>query len=146
ENVYKLPAGYRLLASRNDGVRTERYWDVRFAGSGPIGEDDAAVELKERLLAAVEGQLMSEVPLGAFLSGGVDSSAVVASMARLSAEPVNTCSISFGDPAYNESKYARLVAERYRTSHVERQVDPDDFSLLDTLASIYDEPFADSSA
>ena len=78
---------------------------------------------------------MTEVPLGAFLSGGVDSSAVVAMMANLMGEPVNTCSISFGDPAFNESQYAQGVADRYHTRHNVEQVDHDDFDLIDKLAS-----------
>ncbi len=90
--------------------------------------------------------MIAEVPLGAFLSGGVDSSAVVALMAGLSAEPVNTCSIAFSDPAFNESEFAQTVANRYRTNHHVEQVESDDFDLIDTLASLYDEPYADSSA
>jgi asparagine synthase (glutamine-hydrolysing) len=86
------------------------------------------------------------VPLGAFLSGGVDSSAVVASMAAVSAEPVNTCSISFADPAFDETRYALQIAERYRTRHRVERVESDDFDLIDLLARTYDEPFADSSA
>ena len=91
-------------------------------------------------------RLVSEVPLGAFLSGGVDSSAVVAIDGEASLEPVNTCSISFDDPAYDETRFARLVADRYRTRHHVGQVVSDDFGLLDQLAAIYDEPYADSSA
>ena len=91
-------------------------------------------------------RLISEVPLGAFLSGGVDSSAVVATMAGLSAEPVNTCSIAFADPNYDESAYALQVAQRYRTRHFVDRVESDDFDLIDTLARLYDEPYADSSA
>jgi asparagine synthase (glutamine-hydrolysing) len=90
--------------------------------------------------------LISEVPLGAFLSGGVDSSAVVTAMAAASAEPVNTCSIAFADPAFDESSYALQVAERYRTRHFVDRVESDDFDLIDALARLYDEPFADSSA
>jgi asparagine synthase (glutamine-hydrolysing) len=90
--------------------------------------------------------MVADVPLGAFLSGGVDSSAIVAMMAGLSKDPVNTCSISFGDPAYNESKFAAQVAERYRTQHRVEQVNADDFNLIDILAGLYDEPYADSSA
>jgi asparagine synthase (glutamine-hydrolysing) len=89
---------------------------------------------------------MAEVPLGAFLSGGVDSSAVVAMMAGESEEPVNTCSIAFGEKSYDESDFAARVAERYRTNHHVEAVAADDFELLDRLASLYDEPFADSSA
>ncbi len=86
------------------------------------------------------------MPLGAFLSGGVDSSAVVAMMAKASAEPVNTCSIAFADPAFDESRYAQQVADRYRTRHFVERVESDDFDLIDTLARVYDEPYADSSA
>jgi len=91
-------------------------------------------------------RMVAEVPLGAFLSGGVDSSAVVAVMARLSDDPVNTCSISFGDPEFNEAQYAAMVAERYTTTHRVEQVDPEDFDLVERLADLYDEPYADSSA
>jgi len=90
--------------------------------------------------------MISEVPLGAFLSGGVDSSAVVAVMAGLSKTPVNTCSISFVDPAFDESRFAQQVADRYRTRHFVDRVESDDFDLIDTLAAVYDEPYADSSA
>ncbi|MCK5354646.1 MAG: asparagine synthetase B, partial [Methyloprofundus sp.] len=89
---------------------------------------------------------IADVPLGAFLSGGVDSSAVVAMMAGLSTDPVNTCSISFGDPKFNESQFAAQVAGQYNTAHRVEQVDPEDFSLMGKLAGIYDEPYADSSA
>jgi asparagine synthase (glutamine-hydrolysing) len=90
--------------------------------------------------------MISEVPLGAFLSGGVDSSAVVAMMAEVSAAPVNTCSISFSDAKYDESQYAQQVAQRYRTRHHVERVESDDFDLIDLLARLYDEPYADSSA
>ena len=90
--------------------------------------------------------MIADVPLGAFLSGGVDSSAVVATMAGLSNETVNTCSIAFSDPKYDESVYAKMVADRYKTRHHVDRVDSDDFDLLDTLVDLYDEPYADSSA
>jgi asparagine synthase (glutamine-hydrolysing) len=90
--------------------------------------------------------MISEVPLGAFLSGGVDSSAVVAIMAGLSNTAVNTCSIGFSDPAFNESEFAKMVADRYKTNHYLDIVESDDFDLVDTLAKLYDEPYADSSA
>jgi asparagine synthase (glutamine-hydrolysing) len=91
-------------------------------------------------------RMIAEVPLGAFLSGGVDSSAVVATMAGISAEPVNTCSIAFDDPKFNESEFAQKVADRYKTRHFVETVKSDDFDLIDTLAALYDEPYADSSA
>jgi asparagine synthase (glutamine-hydrolysing) len=122
------------------------YWDVPFGQSPDGDEESLGRELIERLREAVRIRLISEVPLGAFLSGGVDSSAVVAMMAGLSKDPVNTCSISFGDPKFNESDFARKVAEMHRTDHRVEQVDTDDFDLLDKLAGLYDEPYADSSA
>jgi asparagine synthase (glutamine-hydrolysing) len=147
KHAFKLPPGHTLTIQRGKPVpATKEYWDLLFQPGDRISERDAQAELIERLREAVKIRLISEVPLGAFLSGGVDSSAVVAMMAGLSDDPVNTCSISFGDPKYNESEYAREVAERYRTNHRVEQVDSDDFDLVDTLASLYDEPYADSSA
>ena len=147
KSALKLPPGHHLtLGPGQRRAEPVEYWDVPFHPV-PIG-DEAALreELIERLREAVRIRLIAEVPLGAFLSGGVDSSAVVALMAGLSADPVNTCSISFGDPRYNESEFAQAVAERYRTAHRVEQVDPDDFALVDKLADLYDEPYADSSA
>ena len=146
-NVFKLEPGHTLLVRRGDTcLRTRQYWDADFSPNGVSDPEQAGRELIERLREAVDIRLISEVPLGAFLSGGVDSSAVVALMAGLGDEPVNTCSISFGDPDYDESKYAAMVAEQYHTNHHVGEVSPDDFSLLDKLAGIYDEPYADSSA
>ena len=143
----KLPPGCTLSVKRGAALPQPReYWDVPFKPGSALTLQAAQDELIERLREAVRIRLVSEVPLGAFLSGGVDSSAVVAMMAGCSTDPVNTCSISFGDPAFNEAAYARDVAERYRTRHFVERVDTDDFDLLDTLAEIYDEPFADSSA
>ena len=122
------------------------YWDVVFAPDASINESDALDGLRARLAESVNMRLISEVPLGAFLSGGVDSSAVVATMAGLSSEPVNTCSISFDDPAFDEAAFAQQVADRYRTNHRVERVAADDFDLIDRLAGIYDEPYADSSA
>ena len=119
---------------------------MAFTLDSRLSADEAAEELVERLKASVKLRMIAEVPLGAFLSGGVDSSAVVATMAGLTPEPVNTCSISFSDPAYDESEYARTVAERYRTRHFVDRVESDDFDLIDALARLYDEPYADSSA
>jgi asparagine synthase (glutamine-hydrolysing) len=144
--VWKLPPGHRLTLRRGQAYRAESYWDVGFRRDDAITEAAAGDELVERLREAVRSRLISEVPLGAFLSGGVDSSAVVAMMAGISADPVNTCSISFGDRDYDESRFAQQVAERYHTNHRVERVDPDDFSLVDHLAWLYDEPYADSSA
>jgi asparagine synthase (glutamine-hydrolysing) len=106
-HAFKLPPAHVLTLRRGQAVGEPRaYWDVPFEPMGPISEADASTELIDRLREAVKIRLISEVPLGAFLSGGVDSSAVVAMMAGLSKEPVNTCSISFGDPAFNEAQFA----------------------------------------
>jgi len=145
--VFKLPPGCTLTLKRNrPAPQPVEYWDVPFSAAAAPSDEAAVDELMSRLRESVRLRMISDVPLGAFLSGGVDSSAVVATMAGLVREPVVTCSISFGDPAFNESTYARAVAERYRTRHHVEQVDPDDFSLVDRLARLYDEPFADSSA
>ncbi len=143
----KLPPAHTLLLRRGQPVpEPRRYWDVRFTCDNPIGEADALEELQHRLRESIRLRMISEVPLGAFLSGGVDSSAVVATMAGLSDSPVHTCSIAFDDPAFNESEFAQMVAERYRTDHYVETVKSDDFDLIDTLAALYDEPYADSSA
>jgi asparagine synthase (glutamine-hydrolysing) len=147
KGVFKLPPGCTLLLTRGATASAPvEYWDVPFKSAPPPSEREAGEELIGRLRESVRLRMISDVPLGAFLSGGVDSSSVVAMMAGLSDKPVVTCSISFGDPAYNESAYARTVAERFGTDHHVEQVDPDDFSLVDRLATLYDEPYADSSA
>ncbi|WP_341643595.1 XrtA/PEP-CTERM system amidotransferase [Thauera sp. SDU_THAU2] len=143
----KLGPGESLCIRRGQPVpEPKQYWDVRFTLDNPLSLDDATAELTERLRESVRLRMISEVPLGAFLSGGVDSSAVVATMAGLSNEPVNTCSIAFDDPKFNESEFAQMVADRYRTNHFVETVKSDDFDLIDTLAALYDEPYADSSA
>jgi asparagine synthase (glutamine-hydrolysing) len=143
----KLEPAHTLLVRRGQPLPSPRpYWDVRFTTDAKITVEDASAELKRRLTESVRLRMISEVPLGAFLSGGVDSSAVVAAMAGLSPEPVNTCSIGFDDPAYNESAFAQMVADRYATRHRVETVKSDDFDLIDTLAALYDEPYADSSA
>lgn len=147
KGVYKLAPGCTLSLKRGGpSSQPVQYWDVPFKTAGPITEDEAREELIRQLRESVKLRLIADVPLGAFLSGGVDSSAVVAMMAGISAEPVATCSISFGDAAFNESAYAQAVAQKFATRHHVEQVDPDDFSLLDRLATLYDEPYADSSA
>lgn len=146
-DAYKLPPGHTLTLRRGRALPQSReYWDVPFQPRVEISEPEAQEEMLRLLRESINMRLVSEVPLGAFLSGGVDSSAVVAIMAGLSNEPVNTCSISFGDPAFNESAYAAQIAARYKTNHRVEQVDADDFDLINKLAAIYDEPYADSSA
>jgi asparagine synthase (glutamine-hydrolysing) len=147
KNVYKLEPGYCLTLQRGQPTYQPRqYWNISFTTRPAQDEQETSEELIARLREAVKIRMVADVPLGAFLSGGVDSSAIVAMMAGLSKDPVNTCSISFGDPAYNESTFAATVAERYHTQHRVEQVNADDFSLIDQLAGLYDEPYADSSA
>ncbi|MCM8595412.1 XrtA/PEP-CTERM system amidotransferase [Accumulibacter sp.] len=143
----KLPPGHTLTLRRGQpSPEPSQYWDVRFTTDNDCSLAEACAQLDERLRESIRLRMISDVPLGAFLSGGVDSSAVVALMAGLSAEPVNTCSIAFDVPAFNESTFAQKVADSYRTNHHCDVVASDDFDLIDTLARLYDEPYADSSA
>jgi len=147
KQTQKLPPGYTLTIKRGQSLpQPMQYWDVPFKSVAPISLEDAEQELIDRLREAVKIRMVAEVPLGAFLSGGVDSSAVVAMMAGLGNEPVKTCSIGFNDKAFNESEFAKQVADRYHTHHHVETVDTDDYDLIDTLAALYDEPYADSSA
>jgi asparagine synthase (glutamine-hydrolysing) len=145
--VKKLAPAHCLLVRRGEPVPEPRaYWDVRFLDDMAAHRDEVAEELILRLREAVRMRMIADVPLGAFLSGGVDSSGVVAMMAGLQTEPVSTFSIAFGTKGWDESAYAEQIARRYTTDHHVRTVDPNSFDLLDRLATIYDEPFGDSSA
>ncbi|OUS08103.1 asparagine synthetase B [Gammaproteobacteria bacterium 54_18_T64] len=147
QDVYKLDPGHTLTITQGQGeLRSREYWDIPFTPVAYSCEQDLEDELIHRLREAVDIRMVAEVPLGAFLSGGVDSSAVVAMMAGLQDKPVNTCSIGFDVKGYDESIYAQEVAEQFNTQHHVNIVDPDDFDLIDELAGLYDEPFADSSA
>jgi asparagine synthase (glutamine-hydrolysing) len=147
KDVYKLEPGYTLTIKQGEKIlKPKQYWDVPFVSNGILTVSDATDALIEHLSEAVKIRMVADVPLGAFLSGGVDSSAVVAMMAHGTNDPINTCSISFSDPSFNESEYASQVAERYRTNHQVEEVNPDDFDLIDKLSGLYDEPYADSSA
>jgi asparagine synthase (glutamine-hydrolysing) len=143
-SIRKLPAAHYLVATRGRPIAVRRYWSPLEALGNPAVPTDAA--LIEGLARAVESRLISDVPLGALLSGGVDSSAVVALMAEQSTGPVRTFSIGFGEQDFDETVYAQAVAARYGTDHDVRAVDPDDFSLIARLPQIYDEPFGDISA
>jgi asparagine synthase (glutamine-hydrolysing) len=148
EGVHKLGPAQTLKLVRNGALAQPRqYWDPELVPRpGNASVEDLAAELASRLRRSVEMQMVSDVPLGAFLSGGVDSSAVVAMMAETSTTPVRTCSISFGNPQFDESKYAALVANKFKTTHNVERVDGNDLELIDKLAGLYDEPYADSSA
>ena len=145
--VHKLPAGHSLLLRHDAPLPAPRqWWDVSFAERHKGRAADLEAELLHLLRQAVTSRMVADVPLGAFLSGGVDSSAVVALMAEVSGNPVNTCSIGFDVAALDETGYAADVAKRFGTNHRARQVSPDDFDHVDTLAAMFDEPFADASA
>ncbi len=145
--VYKLPPGFALTLKRGQPrALPKQYWDMPFVPVAVKDEAEACEELVRRLQESIRLRMIADVPLGAFLSGGVDSSAVVAMMATQSTTPVNTCSIGFDDPAYNEVGFAQQVADRYHTAHHVETVAAGDFSLVGKLAQVYDEPYADSSA
>ena len=145
--VEKLPAGhYRLLEHGREPAAPVQWWDVSFAERSTGSAADLGAQLLHRLREAVTSRMTADVPLGAFLSGGVDSSSVVALMAEASPEPVTTCTIGFDDSGHDESEYARTIAARFGTRHHQRQVSPHDFGEIDRLATIFDEPFADASA
>jgi asparagine synthase (glutamine-hydrolysing) len=146
EGVHKLEPGHLLMTSPGKGLRRERYWEVCFEPDHSRSEEDFAEELRALLKESVGLHLVSDVPLGAFLSGGIDSSAVVATMAQLTASPVKTFSVGFSDQEYNELPHARLVAERFGTEHHELMLEPDALDILEDLAWYLDEPFGDPSA
>jgi len=143
--IQKLPPGHFLEYSRGN-LTIRRYWDVPAYGNKPPKSEEECLEaLESKLAEAVRIRLMSEVPLGALLSGGVDSSIVVALMARASSSPVKTFSIGFAEDRFNESQYARIVAERFGTEHHEMIVDPNIEETIAYLSSMLEEPFGDSS-
>ncbi|MFH1147823.1 MAG: XrtA/PEP-CTERM system amidotransferase [Pseudomonadota bacterium] len=145
KNIHKLPAGHILLSDAR-GREVKEYWDVSFARTDEKPEEQWTEEIVELLSEAVRIRLISEVPLGAFLSGGVDSSSVVGLMSTLMSDPVITNSIGFKETAFNELDYAREVAGLFNCRHHEYTVTPDALDVIDKLAFHYDEPFADSSA
>jgi asparagine synthase (glutamine-hydrolysing) len=144
--VRKLPPG-SVLTLEGGRVAIEPYWRLDHGGEARGGDDRELIEeLREQVRGAVRRRMVSDVPLGAFLSGGIDSSAVVATMAEQSSRPVRTFSIGFTDDRYDELSQARLIAERFGTDHEELVVTPDAVEILPQIVRQYGEPFADSSA
>lgn len=144
-NIHKLPPGH-LLEFADGKLSVRQYWDVPAYGTQePRSEEECLEEMEQRLAEAVRIRLISDVPLGALLSGGTDSSTVVALMARASSKPVKTFSIGFANQDFNEADYARIVAKRFATEHHELVLEPDIGETLDKLTRILEEPFADSS-
>jgi len=143
--IRKLPPGHLLEFERGE-LRIQQYWDLpQYATYSPSSEEECLVEMERRLAEAVRIRLISDVPLGALLSGGTDSSIVVALMARASSDPVKTFSIGFKQADFNEAPYARLVAERFHTDHHELILEPDIVGTVEKLTRSLEEPFGDSS-
>jgi asparagine synthase (glutamine-hydrolysing) len=145
KSIRKILPGHYLTVS-SQGLRETQYWDLSFGEIDELTEKQWADKLFDGLQEAVRVRLMSEVPLGAFLSGGVDSSSVVAMIQNATEGPVITTSIGFDEKYFDELPYARSVASRFATTHYEQVVRPDAMAVLEKLAWHYDEPFADSSA
>jgi len=141
--ISKLPPGHSLTL-KDSKISISEYWDLRFS-ERERSEDDLCEELRELLRDAVRIRLMSDVPLGAFLSGGIDSSAIVALMSAEMSQPVKTFSIGFKESSYNESSFARIVSERFKTEHHEFTIEPNALELTEKLVAHLDEPFGDFS-
>lgn len=151
KGISKLPPGHCMKLSLGGGsggdlFQIRRYWDVKYDPDHSLTEEDWVEAIRAKIEEAVRIRLVSDVPLGAFLSGGIDSSAVVAMMNRAGASPINTFSIGFREKDFSETGYARAVSERFGTTHHEMTVEPDAMELLPQLAWDFDEPFADASA
>jgi asparagine synthase (glutamine-hydrolysing) len=147
KGVEKLPAGHSLLLRHDASMpKPVKWWDVSFAERRRGSAADLEAELLHLLRDAVSSRMVADVPLGAFLSGGVDSSSVVALMAEAGREPVRTCSIGFDVASADETRYADEVAALFGTDHRKRIVSADDFGAIDPLVAMFDEPFADASA
>ncbi len=143
--IRKVLPGHYLEASAS-GIRETSYWELSFGNVENRSEEEWCELLRHELCEATRVRLMSDVPLGAFLSGGLDSSSVVAMMSHLMKRPVTTCSIGFEEQEYNEANFARQVAQQFHTDHHEEVVRPNALEILNKLVWHYDEPFADSSA
>ncbi len=147
EGVTKLPAGHFMLCEAGKRIpQPRRWWDIDFTQRASGSEADLSAELMHLMREAVQSRMVADVPLGAFLSGGVDSSSVVALMSETSAHSVKTCSIGFDVSALDETGYAERIAQSFGTDHRARTVNRDDYHAIDVLATMFDEPFADASA
>ena len=148
KDIFKLEPGYSLIIE-NGNLKKTQYWDVEFINEKNSRHDEENIleEFEELFYDSIKIRMRSDVPFGAFLSGGLDSSSVVAAMSKLSTRPVKTCTIGFASKDYDERMLARLVAEKFSTEHTERIVEPSDATtIMQKLAWHYDEPFGDSSA
>lgn len=147
DGMNRLPAAHKLVVERGGEPQVSRWWQLEFEPKWKIDDQEAVDKARELLAGAVERRLISEVPLGVFLSGGIDSSTIVALMAERSSKPVQTFSIGFEEERYSETHFARQVADRYRTDHHEFVFRAEDLiRVIDESVSAFDEPLADSAA
>lgn len=144
QDIHKLKPGYWIKVSQS-GVQQQQYWDLSWNQVSEKSEQELSSDLIELLKTCTKDRMVSDVPLGAFLSGGIDSSAVVALMANQADEPVTTCSIGFDSKKFDEVEYAEMVAEQYSTSHHELTVKENIVEHIETISHFFDEPFADPS-
>jgi len=143
--IYKLDPGHTLLAE-NGNITISKYWDLKFENNTKLAEDEWCYRIIDKLRESTEIRLISDVPLGAFLSGGVDSSAIVGLMSKIKKDPVLTTSIGFDDEEFNELSFAREIAQYNKSDHYEMIIHADAVDILNKLVWYFDEPFADSSA
>ena len=146
KNIFKLaPGSFLEFKIPQKKLKISKYWQCNYKNKISISYNDAQHELRSLLEKAVSKRLMSDVPLGAFLSGGVDSSIIAGLMSKLTKEPIKTFTIGFNENKYDERKYAKIMADRIGSSHHEKIVDPSDFSIVKKLVKHYGEPFSDAS-
>ncbi|MCB0687111.1 MAG: asparagine synthase (glutamine-hydrolyzing), partial [Saprospiraceae bacterium] len=146
QGIKKLPPAHTITIKEGQNPVLKRYWDIHFEPDHDVSEKEWGERIVDKLKEAVRLRLISDVPLGAFLSGGIDSSSVVALMSEVMDQPVKTFSIGFAEEEFNELPQARLIAQRYQTDHHEHIVEPESIDILPLLVKSYDEPFGDSSA
>lgn len=144
DGVFKLPAGHYMVFDKN-GAKINQYWDVSFSNTSDKDETALCEDLQSLAEDCTKRRTIADVPLGAFLSGGVDSSGVVALMAKNSDKPIKTCSIGFDEKKFNETEFAKIVADKYQTEHFELTVHENVTDNLEHIAGFFDEPFADPS-
>jgi len=144
-NAYKLEPGEKLVLERG-AISKQKYWKLHYRVDPSWTLSDAAEQYRDLLLDAVRLQRVSDVPIGALLSGGVDSSSIVACLSQLTSAPIRTFTVGFGNPRYDELRYARIVAKRFGTEHIETSLEPKFAEIIPELPRYFGEPFADSSA
>ena len=146
KNIKKLePAHYLIINCNNGHIKKEKYWQLDYTKKLKLSKKEWEDKILTELEEAVKLRMIADVPLGAFLSGGIDSSAVVALMAKNSSQPIKTFSIGFNESDHDETKYAQIIADKYKTDHTKFIVKPNAMELLPTLVYQYEEPYADSS-